>query len=200
MAVGRGNVVAIEVTESDCQRLRGFVAAYIAHPAQPARRYGLLLRPEQFEGAGCMSFVIEVARRAGIFDGIGAVFRRSLDIPRSIIGRRRTVPDRVTPFARARSMADQKTVSVGDLLSQSWDKNAGYVRVTLVDPELVFAAVADLRQNAGAKADWRSQRSLTDADPAVARAVRAVRRWAGRFPRHRIADPTGTSALVLEHR
>jgi hypothetical protein len=200
MAVGRGNVFAVEVTERECQRLRRFVAAYISHPAQPARRYGLLLRPERFEGAGCMSFAVEVARRAGIFDGIGAAFRRSLDIPRSIIGRLRAVPDRVTPFERARSGEDQRSVSVAELLSQSWDKSAGYVRVTMVDPELVFASVADLRRDAGAKPDWRAQRALTDKDPAVARAVKAVRRWARRFPRHRIADPNGTSALVLELR
>jgi len=200
MAGGRRNVVAVEVIERDCQRLRRFVALYITHPAQPARRYGLLLRPERFEGAGCMSFVVEVARRAGIFEGIGTVFRRSLDIPRSIMGRRRTVPEGVKPFARARSIEGQKTVSLRELLSRTWDKTAGYERVTLVDPELVFAAVVHLRQGAGATADWRTQRSLTGADPIVARAVKAVRRWAGRFPRQRIADPTGTSALVLELR
>jgi hypothetical protein len=198
IATGGGNVLAVEIQEADCQRLRSFVARYVAHPARPVRRYGLLLEPGKFEGAGCMSFAIEAARRAGLFAGSGPIFRRRLDVPRSIIGWPSSVPDGVEPFAQAHSAEDRRLVSLERLMLGPWDRDAGYVRVSLIDPELVFAAVTRMRRLAGTDGDWRTHRALADTDPAVRRAAATAERWASRFKRRRIADPAGTSALVLE--
>lgn len=200
IAHGRGNVVAVEVTETGCQRLRTFVAIYLRHPAHPSRRYGLLLKPGRFEGGGCVSFLLEAAGQAGIFAATPRVFTRRLDIPRSIVGRRSSAPDGVEPFAKARSKADQRTVSLDLLLSGPWSGDEGYVRVSLSDPELLFVAITCARTSASSAADWRVKRSLPDTDPAVARACRTGKRLARQFFRHRIADPRGTSALVLERR
>jgi hypothetical protein len=198
IAGGKGNVLAVEISEEGCQQLRSFVALYLSDPGHPSRRYGLLLRPDKFEGAGCMSFALEVARRAGVFGGERSVFRRTLDVPLSIVGRRRSVPDGVEAFVQATSDDDQRFVSAHRLVNGPWDGDDGYVSVTLEDPELFFAAVTSLRGDP--HEDWRRRRALPESDPAVARAVRHIERWAKVFARRRIADPGGMSALVLESR
>src|SRR5262249_33743363 len=128
--------------------------------------------------------------------GERSIFRRTVTVPLSIIGRRRAVPDGVETFVRATSDADQRFVSPRKLVNGPWEGDAGYVDVTLDDPELVFAAVTSLRQDT--REDWRRHRALPPSDPAVARAVGQAELWASAFGSRRIADPDGMSALVLE--
>jgi hypothetical protein len=133
-----------------------------------------------------------------VFSDIQPAFRRRLAVAKSVLGRRLKAPDGVEPYVLAHSQSEERVVAFPRMMSGPWSGGDIHSEVSLVDPELIFAGVTRMRTLAGAVKDWRSRRALSDADPVVAGAGRAARRWAENFRTRRIADPDGASALVLE--
>ncbi|MCC6304111.1 MAG: hypothetical protein IT545_02820 [Rhodobacteraceae bacterium] len=220
LGAGRGNVLAVEVDARACARLRAGLARWLGDPAAPARRFGLLLDPARGEGAGCLSFGLWLAGEAGVLTGAGRALRRSLAVHAAIVGHRARVPPATLPEApagaapgtragargdgRADGGADggdgDRIVSLAALRRGPWDAGPVVERISVVDGELIFAAVTALRAGAGARPGWREARALAATDPAVAAAIARTRDWAAAWPVRRIADPGGVAALVLERR
>lgn len=197
---GRGNVLVAEVDASGCARLRGRLADYLVHPSAPAGRFGLLLDPARFEGAGCLSFGLWLAGEAGVLAGRTDAFRRTLSVHESVVGRRARVLPTTLPYAPPGLAPGEHIVTLAALRRGPWTEGRVIDRVRLVDGELIFAAVTALRAGAGARTGWREARALPATDPGVATARAAAAAWAAAYPVRRIADEGGVSALVLERR
>ncbi len=197
---GRGSILAVEVAPEACARLRARLADYIAHPAAPATRFGLLLDPDRFEGDGCLSFGLWLAAQAGVLDRARPAMRRQLDVHAPVVGRRATIFPGVEPYSPRGLPPGERIVPLDALRRGPWDAGEVIDRVEMVDGELILAAVTALRPGAGARPDWRTARVLPASDPDVARAVAAAAAFATAYPVRRIADPAGASAVVLELR
>ena len=200
MARGEGAVVAFEVSESDCQAMRTFLARFLTHPGRPSQRYGLLLDPMGFEGGGCTSFALAMIASSGIWNGGERATYRRIDLYDGVFGRRTAVPAGVIPYRGARSRGDEKIVPFAALYLRSWKSGAFTGTVRIVDPELIFAMLVEMRVAAGESDGWRATRRLSAEDPAVAAAVAEARAVMSRYPKRRFVAPDGYSVLVLERR
>jgi hypothetical protein len=196
---GRASILAVEISEHSCQAMRQRLVNYISHPGKPARRYGLLLDSDGFEGDGCMSFALHVLAKAGLFSGIGGAFDRTIRIYDGMLGRRTRAPEDVEPYVRAASEQDERRVAWLRLRFGSWKAGRLREEIKVKDPELVYAAIASLRRLAGERAGRHQRRALSSDDPSVRRAVASTRAWAKRrFRVMRFIDPDESFALVLE--
>lgn len=200
MSRGEGAVVAFEVTERDCQAMRGFLARFLTHPDRPSQRYGLLLDPLAYEGGGCTSFAHALIARSGIWNGGERKAVRRIRLHDGVLGRRGTTPPGVVPYHRAGTAGKEKTVPFAALVLRSWKSGAFVETVRVVDPELIFAMLVEMRIAAGETDGWRAARRLSEADPAVAAAVAEARAVVARYPARRFISPDGFSVLVLERR
>lgn len=70
----------------------------------------------------------------------------------------------------------------------------------IVDPELIFAMLVEMRVAAGESGGWRAARRLSAEDPGVAAAIAEARAVMARYPKRRFLAPDGYSVLVLERR
>lgn len=202
LRTGRGSVLAFEVSAEDCADLRHALVDYIRHPDQPAGNYGMLLDTPGFQGDGCLTFAIWLAGRAGLSREVRDALTRSIEVPAAVIGWRAEAPEGVRPYRPPGWSPDdpERRVSLARLRFGDWQAEGIADRVEIIDGELLFAAVANLRSLGGLRADWRTRRALPADDPAVRRAQTAMDRWARSFPVWRLADAGAVSALVLERR
>ncbi|HHZ10876.1 MAG TPA: hypothetical protein GX405_19080 [Rhizobiales bacterium] len=198
MARGEGAIVAFEVTERDCQAMRAFLSRFITHPDRPSRRYGLLLDPMRFEGGGCTSFALALIAHSRIWRGGERAAYRRIELHDGVLGRRMSTPPGVLPYRTARSPGDERIVPFGALYLRSWKSGAFIENVRIVDPELLFAMLVELRIAAGETDGWRVKRRVSGKDPAVAAAIAEARRIVARYPKRRFLAPDGYSVLVLE--
>ena len=199
IAEGRASILAVEISERSCQAMRHLLIRYITHPGKPARRYGLLLDSNGFEGDGCMSFALHVLASTGLFSETDRPFERSIRIYDGMLGRRINAPDGVQPYVKAARQEDERLVPWLRLRFGSWKAGSLHEEVKVIDPELVFAAVAALRRTAGEKAGRQQRRALSSDDPEVAHAVRFTRAWVKkRYRVVRFIEPEAPFALVLE--
>ncbi len=198
MARGEGAIVAFEVAERDCQSMRGFLARFLTHPDRPSRRYGLLLDPIALEGGGCTSFALAMIASSGIWRGGERATYRRIDLHDGVLGRRSTVPPGVIPYRKAQSPSEEKIVPFAALYLRSWKSGRVVETVSIVDPELIFAMLVEMRIAAGETDGWRATRRLSDEDPVVANAIAEARAVVARYPKRRFLMPDGYSVLVLE--
>lgn len=198
MARGEGAIVAFEVAERDCQAMRTFLARFLTHPDRPSRRYGLLLDPMRYEGGGCTSFALALIAHSRIWSGGERATYRRIDLHDGVLGRRTAVPPGVIPYRAAQSAGEEKVVPFGALYLRSWRSGAFVETIRIVDPELIFAMLVEMRIAAGEADGWRARRRLSDEDPAVAAAIAEARTVAARYPKRRFLTPDGYSVLVLE--
>lgn len=196
---GRANVLAAEIGERSCQAMRRFLVDYLTDPAQPSRRFGLLLDADGFEGDGCASFALAVASRSGLFRGILHRFHRRIEIHEGMLGRRARAPDAVVPYPGAPDGKRARIVGFAQLRDGPWDDGRLRATFDVVDPELIYSAIVALRRMAGETDGFRGKRALPLSDPDVRRVGAATTDWARRhFRTARFVDPRGISALVLE--
>lgn len=193
---GDGVVLAAEVSDGDCARLRTRVAGFAGSPN--AVRYGLLLDPGRGEGAGCLSFGAYLAEGAGLLGLSRDAYRRRVAVPHDFVG---LLPeprgvDAYRPSGLNGSVP-ARTVPATRVLSEAWRGPVADF-VDIPDGEVVMAAMVAPRAGLSTGADWRFERTLPESDALVARASDAARQWAAGYPGRRIADPGGVSALVLE--
>ncbi len=195
---GRGHVIAVEVGNRECGRMRDFFRRFLDHPSQPWRRYGLVPDPARMEGSGCVSLSLALAARAGILDRAGLSFWRRVPVHAVAIGRMKAWPASVIPFARLAPGEPQQAVTMAKLLHGPLDQGDIISHVRVADPELLFAFLSGARAATGTATPWVLSRIPIGGDPLVRSARQAGHRWALTYRSHRMADPQGTRALVLE--
>ncbi len=200
MARGEGAIVAFEVSEQDCQAMRTFLGRFLDHPRRPSQHYGLLLDPMRFEGGGCTSFALAMIASSGIWNGGERATYRRIDLYDGVLGRRAAVPAGIVPYRVAQSPGEEKIVPFAALYLRSWKSGAFAETVRIVDPELIFAMLVEMRVAAGESDGWRAARRLSAEDPAVAAAIAEARAVMARYPKRRFLAPDGYSVLVLERR
>lgn len=195
---GRAIVTAVEVGRDDCEAMRAELARFVTHPAEPAKNYGLMLAPERYEGAGCISFGFYLANAAGAMEGLSPAIRRQVALYAPVLGRAGDELEGVRHYRPPAGCCDTPVPPV-ELLTTPWQAGAPVDHVEVEDGELVVAALVAAREQVAAKDDWRFARALPEhRDPVVARAAEAGRAFAADYPVRRIADAGGVSALVLE--
>lgn len=195
---GRAIVTAVEVDRAECEAMRDELTRFVTHPNRPATRYGLMLAPERYEGAGCISFGFYLANAAGAMEGLTPAIRREVTLYAPVLGR---AGDELPGVAHYRPPAGccETPVPPARLLASRWDQGPPVDRVHVEDGELVVAALVAAREDVAPDDDWRFARMLPEArDPYVARAAEAGRAFAADYPVRRIADAGGVAALVLE--
>lgn len=196
---GRGNLLALEVTSKECRAMKDFLVRYVSHPNNPQRNFGVRLDPDKFEGAGCASFAVTLASKAGVFEGMLPKLKRTTLIYDGVLGRKRKAPKDVIPYVPLASGKDEeRQVGFNAMLRGPLDKSPVVDRVTFYDPELIFAAILGVRTLAGEPAAWYTERLLKD-DPKIEAAFKAGRVWAEGHSTYSIADPKGLKAVVIDH-
>lgn len=194
----RTTAVAFEIAPRDCERMRRFLADFLTHPARPADHYGLLPDPARFEGAGCVSFAVAMAAAAGIWHGRQEHFVRKVRVSERMLGRRKSVPPGVEPFRPLKPGEDEVSVTWLELTLGSWTDGPAAATVRIVDPELVYAALVEMRARAGATPGWRENRRLPSSDPDVAKAIAATASMLRSYAQRRLERMQGFEILVLE--
>lgn len=193
---GRGVVVASEVARSQCEAARAEVVRFGADPRAPDQNYSLVLRPDLYEGGGCLSFAMHVAAKARVLPDLPALTRRDFDLRAVQLGARAVDPDNVVVY-RAPGHP-QEPVWWLDLLTRRWDEGPVIDSVTVPDGEAIMAALVYARIGTAPRNDWRYSRLLYRDDALIDGAARYGLRWGYSYPVRRIADPEGVAALVLE--
>lgn len=195
---GNGNVIALEISSAACDRMRDFLHRYVTHPNEPWRKFGLLYDPWKFEGGGCVTFGLAVAEQAGLFKGMRRVFTRTTTIYDGVLGRRTKAPQNSVPYTGIAASKDEEVVvPFNHMLRTPQTGRAVIETIKLIDPELIFAAFAGVRDAAGANNDWHTARLLKTGDGTVERAYAAGRKWAQQFGTLEVVDPEGLSAIVI---
>lgn len=198
LAEGRGVVMAVEVTGARCEALRQALTRFVTDPREPARTYGLMKDPAAFDGAGCISFALYLAKAAGVLADADRWIFREVALRAAFLGQGTGHFPGVRPYRPPAGCCD-RPLPLDRLLLGRWDSGPVVDRVRVEDGELMLAALIAARERVAPAQDWRFARVLRgDLDPAVARAAAAGRRFAAQYPHARIADPQGVSALVLE--
>lgn len=199
LAEGRGHLLAAEVSAADCDALRRTLDLYLAHPAAPATRYGLIGPVEDMQGDGCIGLALFLACKGGMFSGLIPALTRRVPLNDSFMGTGTAVPAGVIPF---RPVGPDGTppgpVSRDDLLSRDWAEGRPLGHIDVPDVELLFAGLTALREAGGLPSDWHARRALPATDPQVARARAAMLDWARGWPVWRVGRRGPLYTLVLE--
>jgi hypothetical protein len=193
---GRGVVVASEVARRQCEAAREAVVAFETHPDAPHENYSLVLRPDLYEGGGCLSFAMHVAAEAGVLPHLPDLVRRDVDLRAVQLGARAVTPERVEVYRAP----DHPDAPVGwlALLLQPWDEGPVIDTVTVPSGEAIMAALVYAGVGVQAKTDPRYSRILSRDDPVIGEAADYGLRWGYSYPVRRISDPDGVRAVVLE--
>jgi hypothetical protein len=194
----RSTAVAFEIAPRGCERMRRFLADFLTHPARPASRYGLLPDPARFEGAGCVSFVVAMAAAAGVWQGRQEQFERKIRVSERMLGRRKSVPPGVEPFRPLKPGDEEVSIGWLELTLGSWTDGPAAAEVRILDPELVYAVLVEMRARAGAAPSWREDRRLASSDPDVADAIAVAARLLRPYAHRRFERVQGFEVLVLE--
>lgn len=195
---GHGNVLALEVSQADCARLRNFLYRYVIHPDEPWRKFGLMYDPSKFEGGGCVTFGLALAEHGGLFRGLRRAFTRTTKVYDGVLGRRRKAPKDTVPYTGFAASKDEDVVIPFNHLLRTPQTGRPVIEtIEMIDPELIFAAFTGVRAAAGANNQWHAERLLKTEDGTVQRAYAAGRLWAKQFGTLEIVDPEGLSAVVI---
>tara|TARA_R100000322_G_scaffold126500_1_gene83013 strand:+ start:31225 stop:32304 length:1080 start_codon:yes stop_codon:yes gene_type:complete len=193
---GRGVVVASEVSAARCAAARAEVAEFETHPDAPHENYSLVLRPDLYEGGGCLSFAMHVAAKAGVMPRLPALVRRDVDLRAVQLGAREVAPAQVDVY-RAPGHPEAP-VGWLEVLLRRWDEGPVIDTVTVPSGEAIMAALVYAGVGVQAKTDPRYSRILSRDDPVIGAAATYGLQWGYSYPVRRISDPGGVRAVVLE--
>lgn len=172
------NVIAIEVSANDCMQSPNFVSKFVHHPNEPLFHFGLRPDPAKFEGGGCGSFAVTIANQAGIWNSLSSLFWRTLHVPKSLMGFRRSVPPANSVPYYPWPASNEIEVPLNMLQESPWipqSTSDPTVSLRLVDPEMMLLASRTLRAMA------RTENSASSTPSAIEeRVIRA----AVPFPTH----------------
>jgi len=189
----RVRITAFEIDEAGCQSMRRALVSYLAHPGQPERRYTNQPDPARMQGDGCASFALWLVGRAGVFDSARSSMHRSVVLRDSFMGQGEAVPEGVIPL---RVGTPGHHVGLRDLLFGDWNAGTEVARMTLLDPELMLAALDRAYARGGIARDSR----LAPGDPAAAPLRSAADGWLARYGRVTPLRHGQARAVVLHRR
>ena len=191
MRAGRARILAMEITEDGCQRMRRALARYLAQPPAGQARYSMVPTQARPLGDGCAGFALCLTDTAGATGALTPWLMRSVELRDSFMGLGDTPEPGVTPLptgARA-------PLSLLRLLLGDWSLGAEVGAVRLLDPELLQCAL----EQAGARAGYRFAERLPMEDPVNAAAQAAIARWLDGW--HRVTPVrVGRAQAVVLHR
>lgn len=190
-------VVAFEIGEGDCQRMRRALADYLTHPQRPADRFSSLRDPAQMRGDCCFSFALWLAGEGGVFAGIPRdMFWREVVLRDSFIGEGTAVPAGVVPFRVGKPGQQVGEVGLLRLMLGDWNTGRKLGRVRGIDPELMTLAL----DRAYARARQPRAPRLSAGDAQARELAMAVDRWLGRYGRITPLRMGEARAVVLHRR
>ncbi|MBI1385584.1 MAG: hypothetical protein GC150_11800 [Rhizobiales bacterium] len=172
----KAQVLAIEIGPGECAALQAALERYMTDPRQPARRFSMILSPLGFEGGGCLTFAVALGHWSGVLAGLWSALERELPIHAGPFGNPGAPPDLVEPFAPATALAPQ-FVPLAEVYDEPWQRGPALGHVRIMDPELIYAAIAAVREAAGGPNAFDVSRALPASDPGPRAARAAARRW-----------------------
>lgn len=184
---GRARILAEEVPEAGCQRLRRSLALHMARPAAERARFGMVASPAAPLGTGCGGFAVWLAGQGGALRRLAPHLVRSVVLRDSFVGTgRQPAPPGVTPPP----MAASAPVPLLGLLTNDWTQGRALAELRILDMELLLHAL-----------DHGSDRPprLDPADPAVLAVTDAAQSWQAAH-RHRRPVRIGAATATLLHR
>lgn len=193
---GKARIVAFEIEQADCDRMRMALRRYMADPEGAVRPYGMLPRPDQPFGEGCAGFALWLASQGGVFAGGERHFLRRVPLSDRYIGVGRAVAGQVVPFRPAAEPLPGR-LSPWRLLLGRWHGGRDLGEIEILDMELMLVALD--RALALAGPGWQPAPRLRPDDPAVVAVARDAERWLSRF--HRVTPlRMGPARAVVLHR
>lgn len=128
-----------EISEKDCESLIREVYRYTNHPDKPTTKFGLLLDPNSYQGAGCGSFVIHLLEKVAQFKDISLDFKRHFKLPYYLFGTGDFLPDQVEIPTQIQRVQISKKVTKFSLISYDWSESRNLnLEASLIDPELII--------------------------------------------------------------
>jgi hypothetical protein len=150
-----------EVSFEQCLQARSFVRSFALHPREPYRNFGLTPRPENYEGAGCVTFAMAVLAKAGVLKEVLPLFRRQIRATSFLMGGNlENLPHSTKVPTLAWLEGRPKHVSFGRLWTETWDPwptETNAPLLSVLDPELMSFSLRTL----ALAAVGASQSSLT---------------------------------------
>lgn len=138
--------VTFEVDRAQCENMLAFLKDFIDHPNAPASKFGLSLRPENFEGGGCGSFASAMLSKAGLLSTLHSSFWRSLRGPRELMGSRSKLPPLTAIDLPADVKKAGRKISLNRLEATPWTGKTS-PPLHMVDPELVTYVLRTLAED-----------------------------------------------------
>lgn len=186
---GGARIVALEIDEAGCQRMRRELADYLAEPEPVRRHYTLLPTRERPQGDACAGFALWLAGQGGATGDLPAHLMRRLTLRDSFVGRGRAPDSRVVPLETAATAP----VSMLRLLRGDWNRGAVVAEVDFLDMELFQRAL----ERAEARAGIARPPRIPHDNPTTRAADTAAERWLGRWRRATAVQVGGAQAVVL---
>lgn len=187
---GRARIVAVEISEAGCQRMRQSVVEYRAHPNRPERVYTMMRDPAELAGDGCAEFALWLVGRGGAFNPLVREMRRDIPLSTAFVGRGAPVEGPVAPFA---TPGAQGPVSLMALLTRDWDGGRPVGQVRVLDLELLRVVLDRAYARAGPV-----ETRLSRDDAQALRVREQADRWLARYPVTRPARVGRAEAVVLQ--
>jgi hypothetical protein len=187
---GRARVLAIEIDEAGCQRMRRALADYRTHPDRPEQVFTMMRDPAAMGGDGCAEFAMWLIARSGAMADLPALMRRDVVLRDSFVGRGRAPGNGlVTPFV---ARGDPAPVPLMQLLTGDWRSGRALQTVELLDLELLRLAYDRVAARVGPVAP-----RLRADDPGARAMRRAADRWVDGFTRLTPVRHGAQMALIL---
>lgn len=163
--------------------LRHSIAAFLTHPQNPQRRYGLALDALNGEGGGCVQFALRVLESAGIVPGLYPAVLRTLKLPTHLLGWPGPAPRLVDLYDRVPAACKGRFVPIWALTDENFRSSDAFLAMEAPDPALIahaFSAMA--MESKTSRAVWpiashpslKAQENLVEA---------TVRNWLAREKR-----------------
>ncbi|KPQ07232.1 MAG: hypothetical protein HLUCCA12_07675 [Rhodobacteraceae bacterium HLUCCA12] len=195
MRLGRARIVAMEISEQGCQRMRGALADYLAGPVAAQDRYSMVPTPARPLGDGCAGFALCLADRGGATRTLTPWLTRRVVLRDSFMGLGETPEPGITMLrTTARAPMPMTRLLLGD-----WSSGAEVGSVRMLDLELVQRAL----EEAEARAGYTRPQRLNMDDPTNTAAQAAIARWLDGWRRVtpvRMGEWRGGVRAVVLHR
>lgn len=186
---GGARIVAMEIDEAGCQRMRQALAEYMAEPAPVRGHYSLLPSDERPEGDACAGFALWLAGQGGATGGLPPHLMRRLALRESFVGRGHDPGARVVPLETSAT----NPISLLHLLRGNWHQGAVVAEIDFLDMELFQLSL----ERAEARAGIAYAPRIPLADPGTAGAVAAAEHWLDQWHRATPVRIGAARAVVL---
>ncbi|MCA2010775.1 hypothetical protein LCM17_04710 [Cereibacter sphaeroides] len=174
LRTGQARIVAVEIAESRCQRMRRALAGYLARPQAERGHYTLVPSAEHPLGDACASFALWLAGEGGAVGALPRALLRPVTLRDSFVGLGLDPGPGLMPLQTEAT----RPLSLTRLLTTDWAGGATVGQVQLLDMELLQLALERAEMRAGHP---RLLRIPLD-NPATQSALIAAEGWVARWP------------------